>query len=53
MNEASLGWDSPKWKVECAGWVKMYDGWSWILVEEFEMADLVWVHRDRVTDSEI
>jgi hypothetical protein len=52
MDERSLSWDSPKWKVECGGWVKLYDGFSWILVEEIVMGDLVWVNRNLVTESE-
>jgi hypothetical protein len=51
-SQPSISWESHKWKVECAGFTKLNDGWSWVLVEEFIEGDLVWVHRDLITESE-
>lgn len=51
-SKLDIAWASPKWKVECAGFIELYDGWSWVLVEEFIEGDLVWVHRNLITDSE-
>ena len=51
-SQPSILWASPKWKVECAGFIKLYDGWSWVLVEEFIEGDFVWVHRNLITESE-
>lgn len=48
----SITWNSPRWGVECAGFVRFYEDWNWILVEEFTCGDLVWVHRDTVVMSE-
>src|SRR5215472_10010858 len=47
-----LEWVSPKSKVEYGGWIKFFDGCSWVLVQEFIGGDLVWVHRFLITDSE-
>lgn len=48
----NVAWASPKWKCECAGFIKLYDGWSWVVVEEFTESDLVWVHRNLITSNE-
>ncbi len=48
----TIDWTSPRWETECAGFVELYDGWSWVLVHELIEGDLVWVHRTLITNGE-